>query len=248
MDKKLINLYELSIILDTQKSTMYYITHPEKKKAVALKKAEKENRILKEDNIHTEKLNITKECKEYIIDIDKFLNEHKIYNFKFQNETADKSFLDRMLVKKIININDYPEYISTNLVKEAIDITNYELQKLRQKNLIKYKIIENAKYPVGSSGRNQYLYDKNSIIEYYKNNNIKLTPICKTNYNISKQFYTIKEIQEYLLNKYNTEVSISTIYRRIAQSNEIPAIKLATMIRIPILEFNKLNLDNIFKI
>jgi hypothetical protein len=236
MEKTYINANDLATILGTYKSTIYYIMHPEKKMQVAQKKATKENR---ETNIESRSLNVDfiKYNNSIKIDIDEFLEEHKISkNFQF----VGKSFLDRMLIDT--DMTTLPDYLTTKQVKAVTSLSNYKIIKLR--DLIDTKIEINLNYPPSSKGRFQYLYNKNELIHYLQCNGMQLNSEKKIKF--TKQFFTAKEVVDYLKINYGINKSVSTIYRRIIITKEIPAIRFGYMLKIPILEFTMLDLHSIF--
>lgn len=230
---------DLATILDTYKSTVYYTMHPSKKHKIASIKALKENRKLGNKICIQNYTNYLKNNKNILINIDELINKHKVSkNFKFKGS----SFLERM--KYTIDINSFPEYLSTKQVKIITGFSNYKIIKLRNDNSIKFVNFVDENYPINSKGRTQFLYYKESLMEYLKNNNITIND--NTKIKISKQFYSPKEVQEYLESQYNIKKSLSTIYRRILITKEIPAIRFGYMLKIPILEFKELDLKKIF--
>ena len=253
LGKNYVRAIELAKILDISKSSMYFLIHPEQKKKVAIKKALKEKRKLGKKNFvmlskKRNNINFIRDNGNVLIEIDDFLNNHKIYNFKFINELSNESFLKRIEVTKVKSLDDYDDYISTSQFRDITGFTNYQIKKLRESGEIQYKQIIDERYPVNATGRTQYLYDKRSIIEYIKSKNIDIKTEKEIVYEFTKQFYSANEIQDYLYCKYEKNVSKLTIYRRITQSNEIPGIRIGSMIKVPILEFNQLQLKEIFKI
>lgn len=239
MKKYTITAKELSIILGIQRSTMYYIMYPEKKEALAIKKAQKENRSSVNQKYPQTKINYEKELRLIKIDIDHFVNEHKISkSFRFEGE----SFLDRMIIS--FDADEYPNLLSTKELKELTNLSTYQIKKIRELNLVKYSIIENTTYPIYSKNRYQYMYDKSSLLNYLNSINHTLKPVIK--YNITKQFYSAKEFRDYLKEEHGIETSISTIYRRILVTKEIPAIRIGSMLKIPILELKRLDFSTIF--
>lgn len=249
--KRYITAKELSLILDVSKAFVYLTMYPEKKFEIALSKAKKENREMNikdiDDYKEKHEIEFIKDNKNVLIDIDQFLDNHKVFDFKFINELEGVSFLERLKVFKTCNINDFPSLLKTSQVFEIADISRYELNKLRSNNLIKYKIVENPNYPKTSKGYIQYLYDRDSIVRYCNANNID---ICKKEpvYCFSKQFYNIHEVIDYIESKYEKKISKNTVYRRISDTHEIPAIRVGTTIRIPIIEFEMLDHRKIFNI
>lgn len=253
MRKKYITAKNLADILGVPKSTIYLIMNPEKKKKVAVKKAKKEGRPLGEKKFalfqekHS-KIEFKKENGYIKIDIDNFLENHKMFDFKFKNEYNNESFLDRMHIKEKPSLEDYPDYLQTSEIKELTGFSTYKLKRLREQNEIEYKVIEDKRYSPNAPGRMQYRYSKQSLQEYAKKHNIMLTPYKKDIPKYTKQFYTVKEVQDYIKRVYNKEISNLTVYRRINNTKQIPAIRIGTMIKIPILEFQELDLKSIFNI
>lgn len=253
MDKHYVTAKQLSSILGVTKSSIYLIMHPEKKEKVAIEKAKKENRKLgkKKFVMYKEqhgKINYVKENRNVLIDIDHFLNTHKMFNFKFINEINRESFLKRMEITEEVTINEYPKELQTKDLKEILGVSTYKIKTLRESNILKYRVVEDERYPIHSLGRKQYIYTKKSLLEYIKIHDIKLKPIQRTYYKFDAQFYTVKEIQQYILKQYDFKIHTQTVYRRINDTKEIPAIRIGTLIKVPILEFKQLDLKYIFKI
>ncbi len=179
--------------------------------------------------------------KDYYIDIDKLLLANKLNNFKFLFEDDKTSFLTRMQNK--ISIDDYPDELRT---KDIVEITGFPKAKIfymRTHNQLDYKTIQDQRYMLDSLGRKQYVYSKQSLIEYLNKHNKKAY-----NFNIkfTQQFYTTREAITYIKKRLNITISLKTLYRYIHEYGEIPAIKIGGIIRIPILEFESLNLKIIF--
>ena len=141
----------------------------------------------------------------------------------------------------------YPEKLTTRIVKDLTGLTSAKLNTIRNNNLMQFEKVENLNYPPHLKGRLSYVYYKDSLIKYAEKNNIELKNNTST-YEISKQFYTPNEVQKYISDTYNKNISIPTIYRRIRETKQIPAVKIGTSLRIPILEFKNLPLIDIFNI
>ena len=85
LGKNYVRAIELAKILDISKSSMYFLIHPEQKKKVAIKKALKEKRKLGKKNFvmlskKRNNINFIRDNGNVLIEIDDFLNNHKIYN------------------------------------------------------------------------------------------------------------------------------------------------------------------------
>lgn len=153
--------------------------------------------------------NLIQEDKKNI-DIDIFIESCNRSKFIL----VGKRFSDRLLV----NLKDF-SYVEAKVVMQLLNINYYELKKLRENKIIDYKKLTQT----------QSLYNVNSIIKNFPQVNMKV-PL------ISKQFYSIKEIQELLKTK-NVDISIRTLYRYI-DNKKIPYILIGNTYRIPIIEFN----------
>lgn len=217
MLKNYVNIKELSIIVNCGINTLYF-----------------SNDI--KEYLKNKKIN-----KEYRIYIDDFLEDRKIFKFKFYNEYENKSFIIRMLRKA--NIEELPNELKTKDILSFTNMTYQKLKTLREKDIIKYRIEENKNYSINAKGRFQYIYDKESVIKYLIKKNFNTS---KEQIIYSKQFYSTTETIE-ILQKNNINISLKTLYRYIYNYNLIPAVKIGGKIYVPIIEFHKLELKKIFK-
>lgn len=174
------------------------------------------------------------------IDLDTLLLKSKISNFKFSFELDNTSFVSRMI--KPIHEDDLPSILRTKDIIELTGFSKYKISYIRKKELIKYNVIEDNRYNKNAKGRLQYLYDKESFLNYVKDHKIKLKNVDTI---FTKQFYSTKDTLHYLFNYKKIKVSQRTLHRYIYK-NLIPAIKIGETIRIPILEFTNLNIESIF--
>ena len=213
MEKRRVNVKELSIILDTGETTLY--PHISKK---------------------------YKSKKDFIIDIDELFLKSKLNNFRFMFEDDKTSFLTRMQRK--ISIEDYPEELRT---KDIIEITGFSKAKIfymRTHEKIKYCFIRDPRYSALSKGNTQYIYSKQSLIEYL---DMHHKPTYNFEIQFIKQFYTTNEAIKYIMERINKKISLKTLYRYIHEYGEVPAIKIGGIIRIPILEFESINIEKVFE-
>lgn len=151
-----------------------------------------------------------------------------------------------------INVNhyikEYPEWLTTKELRQIVNYSQTKLKSLRDNELIYYKTITDERYKPNAKGRIQYLYSRDSIIKYLENNEEKTLLQNRKSYIFEKQFITPKEVKKYIADKYNCDISLTTIYRNI-NLKEVPAIKIGSMIKIPILEFTEdTNIKEIFNI
>lgn len=155
--------------------------------------------------------------RDYQIDIDEFLSEHKVNTFEF----LDSSFVERL------KVYSFPAFIAVDDVKSILGVDNYELRKLRVSGSVVYK----------SVSAKRYLYDTNSVLKYASVALKKERPPYRIMY--SKQFFSPTDVQNELKEQHGITLSRKTLYRYIYDYNIIPCIKVSGNLRIPILEFKR---------
>lgn len=156
---------------------------------------------------------------ENLIDLNSFVIKHDNKNSCAFHK---KRFSNRLFV-------DYKEcdYIFAKDVREILDISYYELKKLRDTKKI------------------TYVYKTSTLCLYEVNSLKKLHPSkSKKIFKVKKEFFTVLEVLE-ILDKTKHNISRKTLYRYI-QKGLIPNIHFGTNYRIPILEFNNF-LNNLNK-
>ena len=213
-----LNIKEISIIIGAGHNTIYYAKQ-----------------------VQEVKQTLNKGKKEYNIDIDTFLDRHKIFDFKFSNELENKTFIDRMI--KPIDLSGYPDQLTTKNVRDITNFSCAKIKYMRDHNKLQYETFVALRYPTDSKGRIQYLYTKESLVNYLKCQKISIG----NEFIPSKQFYSTSEALEYINKKNNLHISLKTLYRYIYNYRKIPAIKVGGNIKIPILEFSQLDFNELYK-
>jgi hypothetical protein len=154
--------------------------------------------------------------KEYKIDFDQFLIDHKVYNFLFDYEVKNTSFSERLIAY------NYPDTIDAKMAKEILNLqSDYELRKIRIRNEIKAKQINETRY----------VYDTNSVLK-----KAAKMGIMSHYYKYSKQFYKPADVIA-ILNNIGFSMNTRALYRYINEYKNVPCIKVGGALRIPQLEF-----------
>lgn len=221
-----INTKDLSIILDMTTVGIYYITENRVESLDDLRGKLQPN--LKHENIEFQKIG-----KYKIINLNQFVENHKLYDFK----DIDYEKFIFLEIKLEDYFNSLPDYIPSKEIISYFGYSRNYLNKLKDDNKIKFITVESKK--------NKYLYYKNDILnevikKSFENDQIIFIKRPK------KLFYKIKEIQE-ILNNLGIETSQITINRRIL-NHEIPAIRVRQQLRIPIPLFNEIKESELSKI
>lgn len=176
-----------------------------------------------------------KDTLNYRIDIDSFLINHKVNNFKFIYESTNYSFSDR-LKDNLESLSEKEGNLTARQVCKVLNINNYKLYLLRQNKKIQANKVNLTRYKYTATHLKDYIKAENLITQSYI-------------YKYSKQFYSPKEVVEILKERFNLSVSLKTVYRYIYDYNKIPCVKIGGNLKIPILEFeNNLskNADSLF--
>jgi len=215
--------------------------NPEKKHKIAVDKARRENREVvgtkhfrhfKQE--HGE-LKYKKIKGRIVIDIDDFIDRHKLFNFNI----IDPPFSNRLYIKKEINDTDLPLHLTKAFLHTHYSMNAYQVKKMRESGLVKHhkEIIKNVE---------AYVYSREDVIKYadlyhfmFNGEIIELTN--------EPMFYKVEDIQEKIRIDFNISVDLSTINRKITETKEIPAVRVGTLLRIPIQEFNELEIENVFQ-
>ena len=135
------------------------------------------------------------------------------------------------MTKRILNINEYPEWIQSKDVKNFLNCSIQKIINLRDSGTIEYKTVRfNHTNDPKAKNYMRYLYSKKSLKNYLVSNGYRLN-FEFFEVNQKKLFYSKKEIEEKL-----DMTTVQVNYR--IKKGVIPAVRFGNVIRIPIHEFN----------
>lgn len=174
--------------------------------------------------------------KEYVdrsqyrlkFEIEKMLVDSKNNNFLFDFERNSGSFFDRMMVDNMTYILKH-DYVTASQIRQHIyPLTHDQLRLLRLHNKIEY--LETDENHI----TRKYKYStKDLLTRYY---GAKKSLLGQSSLIPSKQFYTRAEVEK-ILNITNYT------FKKYSSLDEIPIVTFGNAIRIPILEFQKYEIN-----
>jgi hypothetical protein len=173
--------------------------------------------------------------------IEEFLLHNKENTFLFSFEKASKEkFIDRMVKEELYDLRNEKEiWLQPKVLKFLFNLSPWDLEKLRNNDLVQYKKDYNPNKKKTSRNKFTYLYNKKSLIEYATSkwgDKSLQKPTFKVVYD--PQFYTVQETLAQL-NKKGLDYSLTTLYRNI-ERDKVPAIRIRKYgIRVPIKEFEE---------
>lgn len=170
-------------------------------------------------------------------EIENYLLKNKeskfLFNFEIQSENH---FLNRCFQEETYDIRlDPDEWVEPKVVKSLLDLDPMVLHRIRKQKKIKSKkeILPYRKET--SKNSYQYLYEKESVIDFITAN--YGTDYLQKKYfvfNDEPQFFTVSQALQYFKQE-NVAMSQASLYRNIYRIN-VPACRIKDAIRIPILE------------
>lgn len=170
--------------------------------------------------------------------IEKYLCKTKISNFHFVFENSNINFLDRLINEQIYDLTkDSSDWLDPKTMKFLLDISPWEISKLRKLKKISFKQVQIPLRKSTSRNAKKYVYERDSVIEFISHT-YGQEMLKKSYYELTfdKQFCSISKALT-LLKNIGIIYSQATVYRKI-DSLQFPVNQFNNAYRIPLLELN----------